>query len=198
MQSRRSFLAFLAAASTAGLFPGSADASPQAARAFIDELGNEAIGILQSEQPASAKAERLEEVFRRGFDFEAIGRFILGRYWNTASAQQRKEFLAAFTDFVTRSYARRLADETVSGFNITNVRDLGDGDYLARTEILRGNSAPLNYEWRVRQTDNGMRIVDIIIEGVSLLVTQRSDFTSVVQREGMDGLIRTLRAKASQ
>ncbi|HEY8534837.1 MAG TPA: ABC transporter substrate-binding protein, partial [Vicinamibacterales bacterium] len=177
MQSRRFFLALLAAALAAGLFPRPADASPQAARAFINDLGNEAIGVLQSDQPTSVKAERLEEIFRRGFDFVAIGRFILGRHWNTASAQQRQDFLEAFTDFVTRSYARRLADETVSGFNITNLRDLGDGDYLARTEIMRGNSAPLNYEWRVRQTENGMRIVDIIIEGVSLLVTQRSDFT---------------------
>lgn len=195
--SRRAFLTAIAAGAIWASPRRAWAGSPAAARAFITELGNDAVRTLQADAPSSQKSDQLKELFRRAFDFPAIGRFVLGRYWNNASQQQQAEFLEVFTDFVTTSYARRLADETVSGFSITGLRDLGDGDYLVQTAIMRPNGPQLNYEWRVRSQPSGMRIVDVIVEGVSLLVTQRSDFTSVVQREGMDGLIRSLRRKVS-
>jgi phospholipid transport system substrate-binding protein len=187
-------MAGIAAASLASA-PSSA-AAPDAARTFINDLGKETVSILEGQQVSATKASRLEDLFRRGFDFETIGRFVLGRHWTTASPQQRKDFLDAFTDFVTRSYARRLADETVNGFSIENVRDLGEGDVMVSTAIRRPSGPPLDYAWRVRETPNGMRIVDIVVEGVSLLITQRSDFTSVAQRDGLDSLIKTLRQRA--
>ncbi len=176
----------------------SARATPEAAREFITELGKETVAILQSQNPPENKAARLEDIFRKGFDFATIGRFVLGRYWNTISPQQRESFLSAFTDFVTKSYSRRLAEEvTINGFNITNLRDLGENDYLVQTTITRPNAPALNYEWRVRQGESGVKIVDVIVEGVSLLVTQRSDYTSVMQRNGIEGLTRSLQEKAA-
>jgi phospholipid transport system substrate-binding protein len=84
----------------------------------------------------------------------------------------------------------------VSGFNITNLRDLGEGDYLVQTAITRPSAPALNYEWRVRDSGNSTKIVDVIVEGVSLLVTHRSDFTSVASQNGIDGLIASLRDKS--
>lgn len=185
-----------AAVLVAAIGPARAQGAADAARRFVNDLGREAVSILQASDAKTAKASRLEDLFRRGFDFEAIGRFVLGRYWTTATPAQRQAFLAAFTDFVTRSYAQRLSGETVTGFAIASIRDLGEGDFLVQTGITRPNSAQLNYEWRVRQGANGMKITDIIVEGVSLLVTQRADFTSVAQRDGIDGLTQTLRQKA--
>lgn len=196
--SKRTLLMGAGALSLLAVLPESGRASVDAARAFITDLGKEAVAILQSQDPSAKKAQRLEDVFRRGFDFAAIGRFVLGRFWNTATPQQRSDFLKAFTDFVTQSYAQRLSDETVTGFTINNIRDLGEGDYLVQTTIARPTGPQLNYEWRVRQSGNGMKIVDIIIEGVSLLVTQRADFTSVASRDGMDGLTKTLRQKSGR
>jgi len=197
--SRRTLAATAAAAMMTLALPEAARARPDAARAFITELGKETMAILQSQDPVSAKASRLEEVFRKGFDFATIGRFVLGRHWNTVSPQQREAFLKAFTNFVTKSYSRRLAEEaTIDGFNITNLRDLGENDYLVQTVITRPNAPSLNYEWRVRQGESGVKIVDIVVEGVSLLVTQRSDYTSAIQRNGIDGLTRTLQEKADR
>lgn len=196
--SKRTLLMGAGALSIFAVLPLRVHASVAAARGFVTDLGNEAVSILQSSDPPNQKAQRLEDLFRRGFDFEAIGRFVLGRFWTNATPQQRSNFLSAFTDFVTQSYAQRLSGETVSGFTITNIRDLGEGDYLVQTAIARPNSPQLNYDWRVRQSSNGMKIVDIIIEGVSLLVTQRADFTSVASREGIDGLTRTLRQKSGR
>lgn len=196
--SRRHLLIAAALVPVAGSLPVSAWASQDAARAFITQLGKETVAVLQRSDPPPQKAARMEDILRRGFDFPTIGRFVLGRFWNTASPQQRDEYLKVFTDFVAKSYSRRLADEaTVSGFNITGLRDLGEGDYLVQTAITRPSAAPLNYEWRVRDSGGGVKIVDVVVEGVSLLVTQRSDFTSLAGQNGVDGLIASLRDKAA-
>jgi phospholipid transport system substrate-binding protein len=178
--------------------PSVAHASADTARNFIAELGKQTVAVLQRPDPAPQKAAKMEDILRRGFDFQTIGRFVIGRYWNTATPQQREEYLKVFTDFVAKSYSRRLAEEaTVTGFNITNLRDLGEGDYLVQTAITRPSGAPLNYEWRVRDAGGQPKIVDVIVEGVSLLVTQRSDFTSVAGQSGIDGLIANLRNKVA-
>jgi phospholipid transport system substrate-binding protein len=196
--SRRFLLAALPALALIGGMPSPAQASAESARAFITELGKETVATLQRSGSATQKAAKMEDILRRGFDFQTIGRFVLGRYWNTATPQQREEYLKVFTDFVAKSYSRRLAEEaTITAFNITNVRDLGEGDYLVQTSIARPSGAPLNYEWRVRDRGGNPKIVDIIIEGVSLLVTQRSDFTSVAGQSGIDGLTANLRDKAA-
>jgi phospholipid transport system substrate-binding protein len=176
-----------------------ASASQEAARAFITQLGKETVETLQRPDPAAQKAARMEDILRRGLDFPTIGRFVLGRYWNTATPQQREEYLKVFTDFVAKSYSRRLAEEaTVNGFDITNLRDLGEGDYLVQTAISRPSAAPLNYEWRVRNKGGSVKVVDVVVEGVSLIVTHRSDFTSVAGQSGIDGLIASLREKAAR
>jgi phospholipid transport system substrate-binding protein len=196
--SRRILLASLAAVPLVAEPGIDANASPDSARAFITQLGKETVDALQKSDSPAQKAAKMEDILRRGFDFQTIGRFVVGRYWNTASEQQRADYLKAFSDFVAKSYSRRLAEEaTINGFNITNLRDLGDGDALVQTAITRPGGAPLNYEWRVRDSGGTVKIVDVVVEGVSLLVTQRADFTSVASQSGMDGLIKSLREKAA-
>jgi phospholipid transport system substrate-binding protein len=194
--SRRSLVTAAIFLSVFGL-PSVGHASADAARAFITQLGKETVDTLQNKGDPAKRAAQMEDILRRGFDFNAIGRFVLGRHWNTATPQQREEFLKAFTDFVSKSYSRRLAEEaTINGFNITNMRDLGEGDFLVQTAITRPTGAPLSYEWRVRTAQGNTKIVDVIVEGVSLLITQRSDFSSVIGQSGLDGLIKSLKDKA--
>ena len=196
--SRRFFLSTLAAAPLFAASGAATKASPDSARAFITQLGKETVDVLQKSDPPPQKAAKMEDILRRGIDFQTIGRFVLGRYWNTASPQQREAYLQAFSDFVAKSYSRRLAEEaTINGFNITNMRDLGEGDVLVQTAITRPSGAPLNYEWRVRDSGGTVKIVDVVVEGVSLLVTHREDFTSVAGQSGVDGLIKSLRDKAA-
>ncbi len=194
---RRTLLTIAAALVIAAGLPSTGHATQDSARAFVTQLGKETVDILQSKD-APQRAARMEDLLRRGFDFNTIGRFVLGRHWNTASPQQREAFLAAFTDFVSKSYSRRLAEEAnINGFNITNIRDLGEGDFLVQTAITRPTGAPLSYEWRVRTTQGNTKIVDVVVEGVSLLITQRSDFASVISQNGLDGLTASLKEKAA-
>ena len=194
---RRHLLIAATALPVLAVSSGSGFASQDSARAFITQLGKETVATLQPNVSAPQKAAKMEEILRRGFDFPTIGRFVLGRYWNTATPQQREEYMKVFADFVSKSYSKRLAEEAaVSGFNIGSIRDLGEGDFLVQTSITRPSGPPLNYEWRVRTAGGNTKIVDVVVEGVSLLVTQRSDFTSVAGQNGVDGLIASLREKA--
>jgi phospholipid transport system substrate-binding protein len=197
--SRRVLLSAFAAMPVVAGVGTVAEASAESARAFITELGKQTLDALQKSNAPAQRAAKMEDILRRGFDFPTIGRFVIGRYWNTASPQQREEYIKVFSDFVAKSYSRRLAEEaSINAFNITNLRDLGEGDSLVQTAITRPSGPPLNYEWRVRDSGGGtMKIVDVVVEGVSLLVTQRADFTSVAGQNGMDGLIKTLRDKAA-
>lgn len=195
--SRRTLLASAAALPLVLGMPSIAAASQEAARAFITQLGKETVDSLKAGDLAQRRS-RMEDILRRGFDFNSIGRFVLGRHWNTAAPKQREEFLVVFADFVSKSYSRRLAEEaSVTAFDITNLRDLGEGDYLVQTAIKRPSGTPLSYEWRVRAAQAEPKIVDVVVEGVSLLITQRSDFASVISQNGMDGLIRSLKEKAA-
>lgn len=180
------------------LVHGGAAAQPatEQVRAFITDIGDDAVEVLSARGDTASREQRLREIFRTGFDLPFIGRFVLGRHWQEASEEQRQEYQDAFAQFVVHSYASRLADETVTGFSITNIRALDDRDVLVQTVIERpGGAPPLNYGWRVRDTDAGLKVIDIVVENVSLVVTQRSEFSAVVQRQGLDGLIRALRAR---
>ena len=99
----------------------------------------------------------------------------------------------------TRRNVKKIADwvAQIARERLDEIIDLGEGDFLVQTAITRPSGPALNYEWRVREGSNGIKIVDVIVEGVSLLVTQRSDFTSVAGQNGIDGLIATLRNKVA-
>lgn len=172
-------------------------AAASEAESFVADLGEEAVRILQPERSAAERAEALEELLRKAFDLELVGRAVLGRHWNQASAEQKAAYSEAFADYIVQTYARRLAEHVVSGFDITGSRPAGERDTLVATVIRLPDAPPLNYGWRVRRTEQGPRLIDVVVEGVSLTVTHRADFTSAVQQQGLDGLIETLRRRVS-
>lgn len=173
---------------------GQAYAAVDDARNLVTRLGNEAVTVLQSQAPLADREKRLQALFRDGFDLDFIGRFVLGQYWNRATSVQRDEYRRVFRDFVTQTYARQLAGETVTRFAIVSANENSDHDVIVETLIERPKGPPLKYGWRVRDD----KVIDIFVEGVSLLVSKRDDFTSVAQREGIDGLIASLRQKVQQ
>jgi len=168
------------------------------AQSFIEHLGNEAVAVLQSDRPSAERQAMLEDLFRRGFDLDAIGRSVLGRYWKQATPEQQAAYRQVYPDYVVRTYARQLADETVSGFSITGVRAVSDQEVLVETTIERLDGPALRYDWSVRSDAGEHKITDIVVEGISLLTTQRADFASIARVQGIDGLIQALKKKLAQ
>lgn len=188
-------LGFLAAPSNAA----GTRTSPEQAAKFVSTLGQRAVTLLSnySEEGASKHQAEFKDMVRSGFDLELIGRFALGGAWRTATPAQQKEYQTLFASWVLDSYARRLGAYKGERFSIITSRPFADQDALVETEITRPNGEPIKAGWRVREINSSMKIIDVVVEGVSMALTQRQEFASVIQHQGLDGLIRDLRDRVN-
>lgn len=188
------------------LFLVAAAGAPAPARAaeaeqFVQNLGNSAIAIIakskSSGQPPIGQFTRL---LNSNFDLPTIGRFVLGRYWREASPQQQDEYMSLFEDLIVRTYANRFQDYSGETFEVTGSQPTGNGRYtIVSSRIQRPGSQPIEVQWRVRNGGD-LRILDVIVEGVSLSVSQREEYAAVIQRNGgkIDALINSMRQKIAQ
>lgn len=173
--------------------------SPEEASKFLDSLASYALNVLRSrDMPLEERETKVRALLAENFDLEKIGHFVLGKSWREASEEQQKEYLKLFADFVTLTYAKRLGGYSGEAFKIQNAVPYGKGDVLVQTEISRPSGPPLKAGWRVRNGKGGLKILDVIIEGVSMVTTQRSEFQAVIQNHGLDGLIEMLRLKVDK
>lgn len=182
-------VAFLMAILVAGAMSRpAASADVQGAQAFINQLGNQAITVLEEGAGNTAEiAPAFRDLFRAGFDVPTIGRFVLGRYWNAATEDQRREYLSLYEAMIVQTYARRFSEYSGETLSVTGARPEGETDVLVNSQIVRPNGPPVAVSWRVRDRGQGtFQIVDVMVENVSMGVTQRSEFSAIIQRSGGD------------
>jgi phospholipid transport system substrate-binding protein len=174
--------------------------SPEQASKFIQDLGKQAVALLVAHPDGDSRDRqtRLRELIRQGFDLDLISRFALGAYWQTATPAQRLEYQQLFVAWMADSYARRLGADKAGSLTVIDGRpDVDSADALVRTRINRSDAPAIDTDLRVRDSEGGMKIIDVTMGGVSLDVTQRDQFASVIKRKGLDGLISELRARTS-
>ena len=166
---------------------------------FIRQLGDDAISTLQSPGITLEEREaRFRGILRAGFDVPFIGRFVLGRYWKQTPEDVRNDYLNLFSEYVLQIYSARLGGYAGETLTVISERQAGTKDVVVATRIDRPSGPPISAEWRVRVTDGRPRIIDVSVEGVSMVVTQRQEFASVIQRNGVEGLIEVLRARTTK
>jgi phospholipid transport system substrate-binding protein len=195
----------LLAALAAGLLPlgwRAAGAAPSAedARALIEEVSAKVLAIL-SDQALSdrQKFDALVELLDGPIDLDLVARLILGRHWRTADAAEREEYLALFREYALANLASKLHLYRGQSFEVTGARVVSDQDALVTSRILSNGEPPLQVDWRLRGRDGSPPVtIDLIVEGVSLIVTLRSEFGSVIERQGFDGLLAELRERITQ
>lgn len=201
--SRRDLIAGLtglaAALATGGVAGGAGaeQATTLDPKGFIERLGVYAIEALtEPDLSVSEREHRFRAIFDRSFDLPVIGRFVLGRYWRTASEAEREEFLRLFEAFLVKSYAARFADYAGEQLQVQGVRQ-EQGYAIVRSTVIRPGAENVQVDWRLRGRDGAFKVVDIVVEGISMVVTQRADFGSVIQSSGgeFSGLIELLRRK---
>lgn len=194
--------ALLALSGWAVRTPAFAQSADPGASAFIQKLGTEAINSFANKsQPKPAALAKFKQLLNDGFDVPYIGRWVLGRYWNQASPQQQQEYQRLFEQLIVKTYAERFVEYSGETFKITGSRPEGESDTTVTTQIIRpAGGPPVAVDWRVRKRDGGYKIIDVAVEGVSMGVTQRQEFASVIQSNGgtIDGLIQALRQKTAQ
>ena len=189
----------LTAAWIAAAAPARADCP--GAQAFIQDAADDTLGILNA--PGATDEQRLAGMSKLLFDvadIPLIARIVLGRHWRSASEAQRAAYLDAFRVYALDSLAYRFA--RLGGE--VGLQPLGrcveDGnDALVGTEAsLPSRPQPVRIDWRVRDESGDYRLIDVAIEGVSMVVSNRSEFDSVISRQGLDALIAQIRGKTAE
>jgi phospholipid transport system substrate-binding protein len=200
--SRRGVLAVFAAALIAASWPaGAADAGTEG-KAFIENLAGQAIAALTA--PGISRGEResrARTLLTDNFAVPTIGQFVLGRYWRTATPEEREEYLRLFEELIVVTYVDRFSRYSGERLRVNNaVVDPESRDILVYSEITRPAGGPVQVAWRVRRTPPSFKIVDVLVEGVSMGQTQRSDFASVIRNNGgaLSALLEEMRRRVRQ
>jgi phospholipid transport system substrate-binding protein len=193
---RRNLLAAAFFLAGGALAPASATPDPAA---FIKDLGNQALAVLGPQTTPAQRQARFRALFRQDFDVPAIARFVLGRYWRVATPTQQREFVALFENYVVMAYSNRLSQYSGEQLRVVGSR-LEPGGAIVYSEIVRPHhTQPVKVEWRLTRSDSHYKISDVVVEGISMAITQRSEFASVIQRHGgqVQGLLAMLREKVA-
>ena len=171
-------------------------ASAQNARAFVGTLGQQAIQVLGPSVSPAQRLARFRELFRDDFDVPGIGQFVLGRYWRSATPQEQQEFLGLFQEYIVRAYSARLGEYGGEPFQVIGERPNGE-ETIVTSQIIRQNGSPIELDWYLVRRGAALKITDVYVGGVSMKVTQRDEFSSIIQRNGgrVEALIAQLRQK---
>lgn len=185
-----------------GAAEGAAAFNNQQAARFLSDLQERAAAELSDGSISDdVKEERFRSLFKQSFDVPAIGRFVLGRHWRGASPQDRDAFLEVFEDVIVQRFLPLLAENTDRRFvigTITPIKDRSDMAFI-NSQVPRAEGEPYKVSWRVREKEGRYKILDIRAEGVSMAQTLRSEYGTVIKRNGgkLNALTEALRKKVA-
>lgn len=155
------------------------------AKQMISSMGDKAIGFLaDTSLSQSQKEAKFRTLLEDHFDMTTIGRFALGKNWKSANPAQQKEYSKLFEDLIVRVYSARFRDYKGQAFDVASAQEAGKNDVLVTSFIVPDAGSKVQVDWRIRNRGGNYQVIDVIIEGVSMTMTQRSDFSSVIQRGG--------------
>lgn len=171
----------------------------EGAQHFVENMGQRALSFLADEDiTKEKKAKEFKDLLEDSFDMNTIARFALGRHWRVASNEQKKEYMGLFKTMIVKVYSSRFDEYQGQSFEVRHTRAESDKDAIVTSFIVPESGSEIQIDWRVRYKKGRYKVIDVIVEGVSMSVTQRSDFSSVIQRGGGDVevLLDHLRTKA--
>lgn len=167
---------------------------------FIDKLGEATVETLADDSLGKQeKLDELKSLLDEATNLNLVAKLVLGRYWRSASEQERQEYVDAFRQIVTKMMAERLQDYGGQTIEITGSEEVNERDTVVHTRIVTPGGGPTyQVDYRVRESNGAFAIVDVVAEGVSMVVTHRSEVSDIVARQGMDGLIQTMRQRVER
>jgi phospholipid transport system substrate-binding protein len=192
------FLAFLGAVAFATCAGAQQDVAPDQ---LVQKITDEVLATIKSDKDLAAgdrqKAVKLaEEKVLPYIDFDQATRLAVGRAWSQASPEQKKRLVSEFRNMLVRTYSNAIGTYQGQTLKVLPSRGKQDPeDTTVRTQFVRPGGQPLPIDFAMRKTDKGWKVYDITVEGVSLVLTYRSEFDAVVKQEGIDGLIKRLAQK---
>ncbi len=168
------------------------------AASFIQGLGNRLVAVVNGQGSAKDKSEALAKIVDQDVDVDGVARFCLGRFWHAATPQQQKEYQALFHKVLLISITSKMGEYKGVRFTIGRTTPRAEGQVVATT-IAGPQRTPAEIDWVVKDVNGSPKIVDVIAEGTSLRLTQRSDYTSYLihHNDSVQALVDALRRQVS-
>ncbi|WP_333669298.1 ABC transporter substrate-binding protein [Elioraea tepidiphila] len=197
MQRRVFLTGLLAALPLAGAW---ADDRTSRAAAFIEAQGKALVAVLDSDAPLPEKRTEVARILREAVDVRGVGQFVLGRHWRTASEAQRNQFLELFEETLVRNLSARFGELQGVTFEVGRAQPRGEEGVSVATTVNRPGQPPVLLDWLVSEASGRPLIVDLVAEGTSLRITQRSEYSAVIQRGGgrLESLLEAMRRQLAQ
>ncbi len=166
------------------------------ASTHVQTLASSALEILRQEDISLADREAIfRDLLRDGFNLEAIGNLVLAANRRTAAPHELEEYHTLFAEFVLARYSMLLGGYAGENFSILESHESGSRDILVLSRIERPSGDVISAAWRVRAYDGTPKIIDVQVENISMVISQRDEFDSVIQRGGFESLLENLRAQ---
>ena len=194
---RRALMLGVAAVAVLSALGGPARAvSTGQAQALVTQLAGELTSLVNSGRSEAQMYAGFEAILQRYADMPAVGASVLGPAWRGASAGQKQAFVAAFQRYLSRRYGKQFRAYTNARINVTGARDGGKAGVLVSSKVVRPGQEDIAVDWQVSDRSGSVLVVNLIIEGVSMLANERAQVGAILdaQRGSIDGLIAQLRA----
>ena len=164
---------------------------------FVNNTAGKVINVIESKCSDEEKQEKLKTIFHQSVNIDWMGKFALGKYYNTLSKEQLNEYLIAYREFLTSIYVSKFTEYNGQGLYIESIKRLSASQYILNTKVgnLKSSMGQSNIAYRIKDFENKCQIRDIIAEGLSIILGQRSDFHSIISSKGIDDLIQRLKDK---
>ena len=176
-----------------------ADVDAQGAENFVKNVTEDGIeNIINANIPQAEKDKRFEKLFNNALDLDFIGQFVLGRYWRTSTPAQREAFIEAYRKLNIQTWSKRFDEFKGRNFVFTGTTPSNTKNQIfVNSEVPMEQGAPAKVVWRVEEKGNSYKVVDIIIENVSLAITARNEYSAYIKKapNGVDDLIKDLQNK---
>lgn len=193
-------LLFIVVAAPAGAAQGAYVAQSES---FVRTLAEQAIGTLAAKDlSVEQRRQKFRSLLRDAFAVPGIARFVIGRYWRNADDKQRDEYLVLFEDVIVNTWADRFSDYSGQKFEVKDAIDARGPEDKENSAIVRSvfytdPNTPVRVEWRVANAGEVYKIVDVVVEGVSMANTHRDEFATVIRNNGgnVEGLLEELRRR---
>jgi phospholipid transport system substrate-binding protein len=191
LTSRRGVLQFAAATAVFAVLPAHAADPAQ----LVQSTAQQVIDIIKTKTGADRQAAILS-VLNGSFDMPAMARSALGTHWNTATEQERTRYLKAVATAEAKAYSERFGQYGGQTLTVGKVTPRANGVTIVDSRLNQTSGQPIKLEWEIRND----RITDVKVEGVSMVMTRRSDFNSYIQSHGgkVEPLVNELEARAAR
>jgi len=175
------------------------EALTEAPRAVVAQTVRQVLGVLgEPDLDDAQRRSRIETLAFTDFDFKTMGKLVLARNWKKLDKRQRVVFVDEFKQYLSRNYGSRLERYEEADVEVLGARVEPRNDVTVLTRVVGSQYDGISMNYRLRERKGEWKIIDIVVEGVSMLANFRGQFSEVISREGVDGLLNAIRERNAE